>query len=404
MRLRPTRRGVGLVLLGAALATLGTAIGSVDLLTLGALPVVAVVLAAASVAVVDPGRGRGLRTRRRVTPNPVHAGGTWTAEVEVAATSAGGRARLAGLRLREQAAVELSGGRPLRAQVHREPGVVRLRYPSVAVRRGRWPLGPLVVTRTDPFGMIQVRATLGDREHLAVWPAVVALPVPLELAGAEPEHAVVGAHTPSTDDAALRDYRTGDDLRRVHWRSSARRGELVVRSDERTGLRPVTVLLDPGPAGAPLEWSITLAASVALAMHDAGHPTRLVPAGAAAHAGGPPTDATSRAELLDLTVDLDGYPDEAAGRAALIAAARTVDADAAGGLVVAVLGPQDAAGRAALAALSRARPCWAVVRGAPDAPVTTATTAALVRAGWRVVAAEPGSDPAAAWRRLVGVA
>ncbi|RMI08636.1 DUF58 domain-containing protein [Cellulomonas triticagri] len=402
MRLRPTRRGTGLLVLGAAVATTGTALGSTDLLTLGTLPVLLVLLGLLGVGLVDPGRGRGLRTRRTVRPDPVHAGRSADVHVEVALTRGASRARLADLRLREQAAVELSGGRPLRATVSREPRAVRLRYPVQATRRGRWALGPLVVTRTDPFGVAQVRATLGERETLTVWPAVADLPAPRELLVAEPERSVVGARSPAADDAALRDYRVGDDLRRVHWPSSARRGELVVRSDERAGMRPVTVLLDQPPAGEDLEWSISLAASVALAMHGAGHPTHLLTGTAVDDPRATRVEAPGRQQLLEATVDLTGHDTAAAARDALLAEIRGLDeTDGGSGLVVAVLGPQGTDGRAALAGVSQTRPGWAVVRGTED-PAADATATALRRAGWRVVQADPGDDLAGTWWRLTG--
>lgn len=403
MRLRPTRRGVGLVVLGLVVGATGTAFGSTDLLTLGTLPVLLVVLGLAGVGVVDPGRGRGLRTRRTVRPDPVHVGRTADVQVEVALVRGASRARLTDLRLREQAAVELSGGRPLRASVTREPRSVRLRYPVQATRRGRWALGPLVVTRTDPFGVAQVRATLGDRETVTVWPAVVDLPAPRELLVAEPERSVVGARSPAADDAALRDYRVGDDLRRVHWPSSARRGELVVRSDERAGMRPVTVLLDQPPAGDALEWSISLAASVALALHGAGHPTHLLTGTAVDDPRAVRSGTPSRSQLLEATVDLAGHEDRAAAERALLTETRSLDeTDGGSGLVVAVLGPQGPAGRAALAGVSQTRPSWAVVRGGEDDEPATATARALRRAGWRVVQTDADADLADTWWRLTG--
>lgn len=401
MRLRPTRRGTGLLVLGTAVAGTGTAFGSTDLLTIGTLPVLLVVLGLLAVGVVDPGRGRSLRTRRAVRPDPVHVGRSADVQVEVALARGASRARLADLRLREQAAVELSGGRPLRATVSREPRTVRLRYPVQATRRGRWALGPLIVTRTDPFGVAQVRATLGERETVTVWPAVVDLHVPRELLVAEPERSVVGARSPASDDAALRDYQIGDDLRRVHWPSSARRGELVVRSDERAGMRPVTVLLDQPVPGEALEWSISLAASVAIALHGAGHPTHLLTGTGVDDPRATRIEAPSRQQLLEATVDLTGHADAGAARRALLAEIRGLDdTDGGSGLVVAVLGPQGADGRAALAGVSQTRPGWAVVRGADDDEAAGTTVRALRRAGWRVVQAAPGADLTATWWRL----
>ncbi len=46
----------------------------------------------------------------------------------------------------------------------------------------------------------------------------------------------------------IREYRPGDSLRRIHWRSSARHGQLVVREYEPPGMRTVSILVDPAPA------------------------------------------------------------------------------------------------------------------------------------------------------------
>ena len=85
------------------------------------------------------------------------------------------------------------------------------------------------------------------------------------------------------DDAVVRPYRHGDDLRKVHWRSTARRDELMVRVEERPWRGGTTVLLDhrlvahrgSGP-GASLEWAVSLAASICLHLHRYGHQVRLV--------------------------------------------------------------------------------------------------------------------------------
>ena len=62
----------------------------------------------------------------------------------------------------------------------------------------------------------------------------------------------------------VREYRPGDSLRRIHWRSSARRGELVVREYEPPGLQTLTILVDPTPPSVPAADQIArLAASEA---------------------------------------------------------------------------------------------------------------------------------------------
>ncbi|MEV7973098.1 DUF58 domain-containing protein [Cellulomonas sp. NPDC089187] len=388
MHLRPTGRGLGMVLLGLGVMVGAIAVGSPDLLVLGAIPVLATVVGVLILAAdARPGR-RGYRVQRSAQPDPAQVGQLAQVRVQVTGPRAGE------LQLREQAATELSGGRPLRARVTRGPDQITLGYQVTTQRRGRWTMGPLTVTRTDPFGVARIRGPLGDPQDLSVWPDVVELPAPRTLLLAEPDRPVIGAHSPGSDDAALREYQVGDDLRRVHWASSARRGGLLVRTDEHAGVRTASVLLDPAPAGEALEWSIRMAASAALALHAAGHPTQLL-------TDGPHPGTGSRTALLDATVDLTGQPDREAADRALLAQIRTVESTDSGvGLVVAVLGAPTSALRTALAGLSTARPCWAIIHGTDDG----ATARDLLRAGWRVVQVEPGADPTATWLALGSVA
>ena len=85
------------------------------------------------------------------------------------------------------------------------------------------------------------------------------------------------------DDAGTREYRQGDDLRRVHWRSTARLGQLMVRREEQPWQARCTVLLDTrstahggeGP-GSSFEWAVSAAASVAVHLVRHGYFVRLV--------------------------------------------------------------------------------------------------------------------------------
>ncbi|MFC0645944.1 DUF58 domain-containing protein [Cellulomonas phragmiteti] len=420
MRRRPTARGWALAALGVVALQTGIGLGSLDLVRIGFLLVALPVAAFVAAVVLDAVRGRrGLEVHRDVRPDPVHAGQEAEVRVDIRATDRAGRARLAGLRFSEQAAVELSGGRALRARVTRRADHATVRYPVRATQRGRWPLGPLVVTRTDTFGVVRSRTTLGPESQVAVWPTVVALPAPSDVLVGEPDRVALGARTPSTDDANLRDYREGDDLRRVHWRSSARRGAMLVRSDERAGMRPVSVLLDLPVRPSATEWTISLAASMALAMLDSGHPVRLAGPGLApgrdgtAHGPSPYVHGRqgpeSRAALLDLTLDLQPARTPAEAEAALLDTTRVLDTSrAAGQIVLAVVGPLSAAGCVTLAHLGDVAQGWAFVRAdgrhAGDLRDTHHTATVLRRSGWRVAQVTTGEDLVDCWLRLLGSA
>lgn len=423
MRRRPTARGWALAAAGVVALQAGIGLGSLDLVRIGVLLVAVPVTALAAEVALDALRGRrGLDVHREVRPDPVHAGQEAEVRVDIRASDRAGRTRLAGLRFSEQAAVELSGGRALRARVTRRADHATVRYPVRATQRGRWPLGPLVVTRTDLFGVVRSRTTLGAESQVAVWPAVVALPAPSDVLVGEPDRVALGARAPSTDDANLRDYREGDDLRRVHWRSSARRGSMLVRSDERAGMRPVTVLLDLPVRAATTEWTISLAASMALAMLDSGHPVRLVGASAP---GGPGTSARdrrgsapyvharqgpeSRAALLDTTLDLAPARTSGEAEGALLDATRMLDtSQAAGEIVIAVVGPLSPTGCAALAHVGDVAQGWALVRSdgrhASDERDSRHTATVLRRSGWRVAQVTTGENLVECWLRLLGSA
>ncbi len=151
--------------------------------------------------------------------------------------------------------------------------------------RGRYPLGPLQLRLTDPFGMCELTRSFSTYDTLTVIPRVEPL-APVRLSGEAKGYgdgrqrslALAGE-----DDAIPRGYRYGDDLRRVHWRSTARYGELMVRREEQPQRARCTVLLDTrgiafqgaGPDSA-FEWAVAGAASVLVHMLERGFSVRLL--------------------------------------------------------------------------------------------------------------------------------
>jgi uncharacterized protein (DUF58 family) len=139
--------------------------------------------------------------------------------------------------------------------------------------RGRFPIGPLTVRITDPFGMCEVARAFPEVGELTVIPIVEPLPVVMlggEWTGSNDSHP---SSIPSAgeDDIGTREYRHGDPLHRVHWRSTARRGELMVRREEHPRQSRATILLD-ARAGAhhgegkfsSVEWVVSAVASLAV--------------------------------------------------------------------------------------------------------------------------------------------
>ena len=207
-RVRPTRRGVALLVAGTVLLVLGALGGLHDAVGLGAAALAAVLLSwlAHGLQRLDAGRG-ALEVSRQVTPHPVVRGETASTRLLVrpARPTAVAFERLARIRLSEQAAHELAGSNGVRARVSARPDSIQVGYAVHPSRRGRWPLGPLLTTRTDPFGVVRTTLPLGSTTVVAVWPRTTELAVRGGLLG-DIDHAGTGARLSAPDDAVLREY------------------------------------------------------------------------------------------------------------------------------------------------------------------------------------------------------
>jgi uncharacterized protein (DUF58 family) len=117
-------------------------------------------------------------------------------------------------------------------------------YPVPTYRRGVVPVGPLRVTRGDPLGLISLARTYGEPATVWVHPRIHLLrAVPAGMARSLDGRIDKVPHGTITFDS-LREYVVGDELRRVHWRSSAKVGELMVREQLDTSEPTIVVLLD----------------------------------------------------------------------------------------------------------------------------------------------------------------
>ncbi len=154
--------------------------------------------------------------------------------------------------------------------------------------RGRFDVGPMKVRLSDPFGLIELDRTFQSRSTLVVTPRVHTLPA-IPLSGAwtgSGDNRPRAFASGSAEDVTVREYRRGDDLRRVHWRSSAHAGELMVRREEQPWQSRATLFLDNRTfahrgtgAASSLEHAVSIAASVAVHLAQRGFRVRLVTAG-----------------------------------------------------------------------------------------------------------------------------
>ncbi len=153
--------------------------------------------------------------------------------------------------------------------------------------RGKFTIGPMRVRLSDPFGMVELDRTFQSTAALVVTPRVTPLPA-IPLAGAwtgSGDNRPRAFASGSAEDVTVREYRRGDDLRRVHWRSSAHAGELMVRREEQPWQSRATLFLDNRKishrgtgAGSSLEHAVALAASIAVHLVQRGFSVRLVTA------------------------------------------------------------------------------------------------------------------------------
>jgi uncharacterized protein (DUF58 family) len=258
-----TRRGWSLT--GAALGLVvgSFLLGALEMLVLGIAALTLVVATALWLRLQEP---PDLAVSRRVHPDRLHVGSE-------------GRIDLL---------VENLGGRPtplLAATDWFDEGrrAARFLVPPLAVgataraayriptrRRGRYRVGPLSVAVTDPFGVARRSAPSAGEAELVVRPRVHEILAPVAVGShISAEHEATSARAVVSDlgdeFVNLRDYEVGDDLRRVHWRSTARTGELMIRQNETRWRSRAAVVLDVLPGAhdaASFEVAVEAAASV----------------------------------------------------------------------------------------------------------------------------------------------
>ena len=274
-----TLRGRSFVAAGLTAAVCGVVLGERDLVRIGALVVLLPLVAALWVA----RSGNRLGLGRSLGASQVEVGQRAIVQLEL--TNVG---PTTGVLLIEEQIPWALGSRPRFVVDTMRPGWSRrIEYAVQADVRGKYQIGPLRVRVGDPFGLLELHRTFTKTAQLVVIPATEPLP-PIPLLGA---WTGTGDNRPrpfasgSAADVTVRDYRVGDDLRRVHWRSTAKVGALMVRREEQPWQSRATLFIDnrarvhrgQGPHSS-LERAVTAAASIALHLASQGYQVRLVSA------------------------------------------------------------------------------------------------------------------------------
>jgi uncharacterized protein (DUF58 family) len=318
----------------------------------------------------------------------------------------------------------------------REARPVSYRIPALG--RGHYRAGPLRIRLSDPFRLIDLTRSFTATSEFVLTPVVDPLPASepprSDDIGDDVGSRSVGSH--GADDQSTREYRIGDDLRKIHWRSSARTGALMVRQEERPWQGQVTLLLDSragahaGAAVAPpgtdprlsssFEWAVSATASIGHHLLVRGRVLSLV------------TDGSSVADRMRfgdsgrLTTHLADVRESP--QTDLAPTATLLRTAARESTLFALLGRLDPSALHAVAdahAHGRSSPAFALLLdvdswaapldpepdpdavGAPQLgppgtdPTLLASAEVLRSAGWRVAVVRRGDTTAAAWRLLL---
>src|SRR6202034_3234247 len=287
-----TVRGRSFVAAGAAAVVCGLLIPEPDLLRIGAL-----LMALPLLSAFGSGRARyRLSCVRQMTPSRLPAGQTASLTIRLVNVS---RLRT-GLLLAEDTVPYALGSRPRFVFEGIGGGGSReFTYQLGADIRGKYAIGPLRVRVADSFGLVSITRAFTTTSTLTVTPAIVPLTRP-PLAGSwlgDSDQGRRSIAASGEDDVAPRAYRTGDSLHRVHWRSTARYGELMGRREEQYWRNTASLFLDTRRASystSMFELAVTAAASIGVHLAGEGFEARFVTS-----EGEVPRQGTFRDTLLD---------------------------------------------------------------------------------------------------------
>lgn len=395
---RPTARGVAFTIAGAVLVALAYIVERPELLVLGVVPLSLVAMAAFGTALSRP----NVEIERELDPLVAVEG-----EFVRVVTTLRGRSGPAEWVETVPAAPGFVG--PGRIDGVGTSSPVALTYRYRPEQRGVVSVGPLLLENVDAFGLVVRLSSTAQLTPQLVIPAVSPLdrgPIPLP-------HTRTGAQSSRSreradDDVITREYRRGDAVRRVHWRQTARHGELMVRQDEPQAGPRAVVLLDTSLAGLvtahrpdaahdPFERAVRVAASVAVHLDELGYVVEL---------------RTSTEQSPDAPV-ARGQVGALLGALAVVAPGVPPAVDEKperhdGPVVAIACAPDDASIRWMLAQRSPSAPAAALLVGPSSAAVELLgaesgdeTLAVLERAGWRASRVSVSTPIGQAWLSLV---
>ena len=417
-----TARGRMFLAAGVVVALVGLGAGQRGLLSVG----LALILLP-SLSGLAAGRARyRIRCDRQIAPSRVVAGQTASVTVRLENVS-----RLpTGLLLAEDTVPYSLGSRPRFVLDRVEQGGVReLTYPLRPGARGRYQIGPFRVRIADVFGLVELRRSFAARSALVVTPRVIALPSTLPPGtwlrdGDARSHATAAAA--GADDVVPRPYRSGDELRRVHWRSTARYGELMVRREEQHWRNRAVLLLDTRSgahagqgAESSFEFAVSAAASIGVRLVGEGIGGQFVTDEGAVSAPGrfedvlldtlaviKPSHATGLGRGLGSVAGASGLLIAITGRLSAAQARELATARPGGGLAIALLlaasswAARQGGNSGGTARGSSPAEGSSSAEGGGAANETAEAAGILAAAGWRVATMTATTPLALAWQAV----
>jgi uncharacterized protein (DUF58 family) len=386
---RPTRRGVSVLVAGCIALVVGWLFGLPEATALGAASIAVLVTSTAALLLA----GHPPAVQRIVRPPRLRVGDPCNVILAVRNVAA---RRSPVTTLCDQVG---DGGR---AEMLIGPlatgGTTGATYSIPSTRRGVHRLGPLRSTVEDPFGLVLRTATSASLATVLIVPRSEALtPLPPAV-GDEPElgtHSMVASSTVDEEFTGLRPYTPGDDVRRIHWPSTARTGAAVVRQFEVPWQHRTTVLLDlraTSHQGESFERMVTVAASLVRLAATRGELLRF----ATTQDPDPPfSDARADQDaLLDRLAVIGPRPGGDARNTSLVAAVELLTRTATGRLVVCTGALPGAEADAVRTAVCRAGLAIVTTTGVtpPDA-ITDRALTGIIEVHWN------GTEPLAeCWR------
>lgn len=379
----PTTKGWAALGIGLALPILWLAFGEHVMLAVATFLVLAVGIGVVSVRAARPNIG----IQRTLTPVQVHDGDRAIVVVGLVASqtihSATVIDQVHGLGTARFVASRIQAGQPVEA-----------RYEVLCHPRGVYRIGPATVIVEDPFGVAQSMGSAKSVDRLVVFPAVEDLTGLPAGRGLDPTADTTRAsfsQAGGEDFYTLREYQVGDDLRRVHWPTSAKRDELMIRQLEAHWQSRALLLLDARSSvydsEAAFEHAVSGAASAVRHLFRSGYrPTVWIGGGSSVGVDSPEGYRRAMEELAVVgaqeAVDLVRVVSQRKG------------GDGTGGVLVMMTGNPDDGAIQAFRTLDRDFDRKIVMSVGPG---DTGALTGLARGGMITVAAQPGDPWATAW-------